>query len=436
MPDLQSQSRDAELRRLLNALQHAPDTAALPDVVRYLSDELERQASTDQRIEELFRSAETARHEIHESREQNRAKDRFLAVLSHELRTPLQPVLAAASALFRDGRLPPDLLEQVRTIQRNVQLEARLIDDLLDLTKITTGKLALEKLPVNIQSVIPRIVEICEGDVMAKRQTLSLSLRATRTWVTGDPGRLHQVLWNLVKNAVKFTGDQGEITVHTLDGPEGRLIIEVVDNGMGIDASVLPRIFDAFEQGDPSITQQFGGLGLGLAISKVLAESHAGTLEAFSDGRGRGATFRLSLPTIDSPQSPPAAARSAYNPTPSRVLRILLVEDDLDTLHVMEKLLASLRHHVITARTCEEALTTGESSEIDLLICDLGLPDGNGLDIVGPLKALAPEAKAIALTGYGSPDDVQRSVEAGFDAHLTKPVTLDQIVQAINRLFA
>lgn len=432
MQDATAQSREAQLRRLIDALQQGGEAAA-PDVVRYLHAELERQSETDQRLEELFRTAEIARDEVRESREQNQAKDRFLAVLSHELRTPLQPVLSAATALLRDPRIPADLLEQVRTIQRNIQLEARLIDDLLDLTKITTGKLTLEKHPVNLHSVIPRVVEICEEGAIAKKLTLSTAFKSTRPWVSADPGRVQQILWNLVKNAVKFTPAGGSVTIHTSTAGE-QLIVEVIDTGIGIEGKVLARIFDAFEQGDPTITRQFGGLGLGLAISKVLAERHEGVLEAFSDGPGLGATFRLTLPTIEGPAKPSPGAHGNYPAKPTRVLNILLVEDDVDTAFIMSRLLATIKHTVATANSCRSALAAAEDGEFDLLLCDLGLPDGSGLDIVGEIKALLPNLKAIALTGYGAAEDIQRSTDAGFDAHLTKPTTLDQIVGTIDRL--
>src|SRR5688572_4265347 len=215
MSTVSHETREAEIRWLIDALQRHVEVGAVPEVLRYLTDELERQTLREEDYAMLFRDAAIARDEMREFREQNEAKDRFLAVLSHELRTPLQPVLSAASALLRDGRLPADLLEQVRTIQRNVQLEARLIDDLLDLTKITTGKMSLAKQPVNINSVISRSVEICEPDAMEKKLTLSLALRAHRPWVNADPGRLQQILWNLIKNAVKFTPAGGCVTIET-----------------------------------------------------------------------------------------------------------------------------------------------------------------------------------------------------------------------------
>ncbi len=435
MQEASSQSRDLEIRSLIEALQPHGKLAPVPDVVRYLSDELDRQAVTDERLAELFRRTELAQTQARESREQDRAKDRFLAMLSHELRTPLQPVLSAASTLLRDGRLPADLLEHVRTIQRNVQLEARLIDDMLDLTKVAAGKFSLEKLAVNMESVIARSVEICQAEATAKSLKIERLLHARRPWVSADPGRLQQILWNLIKNAVKFTPANGNITIQTSDGADGRIVVEVIDNGIGIHPQVLPRIFNAFEQGDKEITQRFGGLGLGLAISKVLADGHNGTLEAHSAGEGSGATFRLTLPTIDAPKRPSETGKPGYNAMPSPMLNILLVDDDADTCHVMGRLLETLKHTVTPAGSCQAARAAAAKQKFDLLLCDLRLPDGSGLELVGPLKSTIPTMKAIALTGYGSPEDIQKSLDAGFDQHLTKPVTLDLLVQTINRLF-
>jgi signal transduction histidine kinase len=392
-----------------------------------------RDTETQRLIDELFHDGQLARAEAREFEEASKAKDRFVAMLSHELRTPLQPVLAIASMLLRDSRLPSDLVEEVRTIQRNVQLEARLIDDLLDLTRIRTGKLKLDKIHVNMHSVIARAVDICEHEAIAKHLTFSVALSATRTWVHADPGRLHQVMWNLIKNAVKFTATGGQVTVQTSDTADGRIRVQVVDTGIGIDAETLPRIFDAFEQGDTEITRKYGGLGLGLSISKALAQAHDGEIFATSEGRDRGATFSLSLPTVEGPKSSPARAPAAV-PIPPRILRILLVEDDRDTSRVLARLLRSLKHEVTVAEDCATAINRGVSGAFDLIICDLGLPDGSGLDLFVRLKHAAP-VKGIALTGFGAEEDIRRTIEAGFACHLTKPITLDQLVQSMLKLF-
>jgi signal transduction histidine kinase/CheY-like chemotaxis protein len=423
----------AELARLIRAMQQHVEAGAVPEVLRRLTEELEKRTSIERRCAELFESEQLARAEARESLAANQAKDRFLAVVSHELRTPLQPVLAAASELLRDPRLPADLLDDVRTIQRNVQLEARLIDDLLDLTRITTGKLTIEPSRINMNAVIARTVEICEPDAIERKLTLSTHLRAARTWVMGDPGRLQQVLWNLVKNAVKFTPNGGSVTIESEDAGDGRSVIRVIDTGIGIDRGRLERIFDAFEQGGAKVTRRYGGLGLGLSISKMLIERHEGTLSADSAGPGQGSTFTITLPTVDAPDRP-SAPRGAYDGAPrQRSIRILLVDDDADCARLLARLLGQMGHTVTIAETCAAAKEAGEKP-FDVLLADIALPDGSGLDLAALFKERFA-VKAIALTGYGSDDDIAASLAAGFDEHLTKPITLEQLVQAIDRLF-
>jgi CheY-like chemotaxis protein len=281
--------------------------------------------------------------------------------------------------------------------------------------------------------VIARTVEICEPDLMSKHLTLSLRLNAVRTWVNADPGRLQQILWNLVKNAVKFTPGGGEIVVETADLPDDRLEVKVIDRGIGIEPDALPRIFDAFEQADDAITRRFGGLGLGLAICRMLTEHHHGTLEASSAGKDQGATFTLTLPTVSPPDpvAPPVVGAPARHPA-RRSLRILLVEDDDATAEILTGLLRSVGHTTRAVNDCASAAAQLRG-ELDLLICDIALPDGTGLDLIRQFKR--DSLKSIALTGYGAETDVQNSLDAGFDRHLTKPVTLTQVVAAIDELF-
>jgi PAS domain S-box-containing protein len=245
----------------------------------------------------------------------SQAKDRFLAVLSHELRTPLTPVLATVESLASDPALPPQYAEDVAVIRRNVELEARLIDDIIDVTRIARGKVQLHHEAVDAHASIRHALAICQKEVEAKGLELGLVLRAKRHHVWADPTRLQQVLWNVVNNAVKFTPPEGRVTVRTSDGPDGRLLVQVSDSGIGITPDVLPRLFNAFEQGERAITRRFGGLGLGLTITKALVEMHGGTIEASSEGRGLGATFSLGFATVPDPAAsaaptvPPARGR-------------------------------------------------------------------------------------------------------------------------------
>jgi nitrogen-specific signal transduction histidine kinase/ActR/RegA family two-component response regulator len=365
----------------------------------------------------------------------NRAKDQFLAVLSHELRTPLTPALVAAELLERRTDLPPDVGEAAAMIRRNVELEVKLIDDLLDLTRVTRGKLQLDRAPVDLHETVKHAAEACGGEARAKGLTLALDLQAAPAAVMGDATRLQQVLWNLVKNAVKFTPAGGRVTVRTRR-PAGadRVQVEVADTGVGIDPAVLPRIFDAFEQGGAAVTRQFGGLGLGLAISKALVELHGGTLTAASDGPGRGATFVLALPAAAAGPAAPVRP-AARNGDGLAGVRVLLVEDNADTARVMGRVLQGWGCAVTAAGSVAAAAAAAGEGAFDLVLSDLGLPDGSGHDLMRQLAA-RHGLRGIALSGYGMEADVRESLAAGFAEHLTKPVDLERLEAALRRLVA
>jgi signal transduction histidine kinase/DNA-binding response OmpR family regulator len=368
-----------------------------------------------------------------DARAANKAKDQFLAVLSHELRTPLTPVLATLSQLIPAGRIPAELREDLDMIRRNVELEARLIDDLLDLTKINKGKIELQYDSVDVHSLILDAIRICQLDINAKSHTVNTALNALHSHVRGDSTRLHQILWNLLKNAVKFTAPGGTIAVSSenvaADG--GALLIRVTDSGIGIEPEVLPRIFNAFEQGKRSITRQFGGLGLGLTITKALVDAHHGTIAALSNGTGSGAVFTLTLP-LDQSRRTAAPARPHPRPAPAaaKPLKILLVEDHLDTGRVMSKLLSNEHHHVTLAKNTTDALHLYKTHGFDIVISDIGLPDGSGLDLMRAIQAERP-IPAIALSGFGMDEDIRRSREAGFREHLTKPINFSKLLHSL-----
>ncbi|WP_435010975.1 ATP-binding protein [Tundrisphaera lichenicola] len=395
-----------------------------------LVEDLARRAAMAVDNARLYREARQAREESEAS---NRAKDRFLAVLSHELRTPLTPVLAEASAMLDDPATPEAIRPFLEMTRRNVLLEARLIDDLLDLSRISQGKLRLSLEAIDAHRLIVQVVEICRPDAEAAGIRLELDLGAAESHVRADPARLQQVSWNLIKNAVKFTPEGGLVTIRTRNS-DARLFVDVIDTGAGIDSESLARIFDAFEQGGDLVTQRFGGLGLGLAIGRSLAQAHGGRLIADSKGLGLGATFTLELPTIEVPSG--AEVPTIDKETlPSGPLRILLVEDDAVTLKVMARLLVGRGHDVATAETVASASLAVEQSDFDLLISDLGLPDGSGLDLIQQLRARGP-ILGIALTGHGMDGDIQRSFDAGFTEHLTKPIDFKMIEEAIDRVIA
>jgi PAS domain S-box-containing protein len=380
----------------------------------------------------------------------SQAKDQFLAALSHELRTPLTPVLALVSALEGDGRLPPDVRREVARVRRNVELEVRLIDDMLDLTRIAQGKLELDRQPTDVHEVLENAVQICWP--AARPLTLERSFAASPPVVLADPVRLTQVFWNLLSNAVKFTPAGGALSVRTRveEGAEEArsLIAEVSDTGIGIDAGSLGQIFGAFDQGQAEVGRRFGGLGLGLAISRAIVELHGGELSVSSAGRGQGATFSVRLP-LPSPAALEAARPAAPAPLPvdasARPLHLLLVEDHADTAEALSLLLGSLGYEVTVAgtvaagvaaaRTAEEARQRGEGGGIDLVVSDLGLPDGSGLDLMRELSGQY-SLSGLALSGFGMEEDVRKSRAAGFLEHLTKPVDLQALHAAIQRAAA
>jgi PAS domain S-box-containing protein len=373
---------------------------------------------------------ERAQRELEEA---NRAKDQFLAVLSHELRTPLTPVLATVAAMEDDPTIPQEARANLRVVRRNVELEARLIDDLLDLTRVSRGKLQMVSEVVAVHELIRSAVETaCHDEAHAKRLTVVLELDAEHDEVWGDPVRLQQVIWNLLRNAVKFTSPGGRIEVRSRN-VEQLLAVDFIDNGMGIDQRALPRIFNAFEQGDDSVTKRFGGLGLGLAISKGLVEAQGGRLSAHSDGLGKGSKFTLEMVLAEAGAAQKPRKTGSSDSQPSAPLHILLVEDHEDTARIMSKLLRSFEHRVTLAADFASALQAVEGDSFDLLISDLGLPDGNGRDLMREAQKKHP-IPGIALSGYGMESDVRASLEAGFAEHITKPVNIVQLQEAIKRV--
>lgn len=370
------------------------------------------------------------------------AKDNFLAALSHELRTPLMPVLMSTTALRDDERLPADVRTELTMVVRNVALEARLIDDLLDMTRIAKGKLQLREELCDAHSLISLAAEIVREEAQTKPVELRIELAARKTGLRGDPARLQQVFWNLLRNAIKFTPGGGRVTIRTRDETGGRLLVQVSDTGIGIEPEAIHRIFRAFEQAGAVNEHRFGGLGLGLAIVHAIVGLHDGTIRAESAGLGQGATFVVELPGArDQPSGlvPLPLTQSGVAPSqpePVRPLRLLLVEDHEPTLAVLGRLLTRAGHQVATAASVAAAVHAAQVATFDVLISDLGLPDGTGLDLLNRLRLLQPRVRAIALSGYGMEEDLRRSREAGFAAHLVKPVDFDHLRRALRDLTA
>ena len=364
----------------------------------------------------------------------NRTKDNFLAMLSHELRTPLTPVLAALDALKTEPQSAAEADATLAMMRRNIELESQLIDDLLDLTRITKDKMQLDVQAVDAHQAVRNVAEMCASEANAKQLRVRLDLQATDFQVLADPAKFQQIIWNLFKNAIKFTGDNGSITISSTNHLPHILTLAVADTGIGIEPEIMERIFNPFEQGERSFQRRFGGLGLGLTISKSLAQAHGASLIAKSEGLNQGATFLFTMKTaeldqIEKPRIPEPQA-------PQRAVRILLVDDHPDTCAALERLLKLRGHTVTAAHNMRAALAVaGDGDSFDLLISDVGLPDGNGMDLLRVLRSRRP-IRGIAISGFGMDVDIGKSLDAGFAEHLVKPVKLEKLEAAIARVMS
>ena len=370
-----------------------------------------------------------------EAEEANRAKDRFLAMLSHELRTPLTPVLMTIASLRREPDLSDDLRHDLEVLHRNVELEALLIDDLLDLTRIAHGKLELHNDGVDVHAILEHALGISAGDLGGKKIQVVRHFNAREHHCWADPARLQQVFWNLVKNSAKFTPERGRIEISTWNNEAHEIIIEISDTGIGIEPHVMPRIFDAFEQGGGTVTSKYGGLGLGLAICKRVIDLHHGTIQAHSAGKGRGAKFTVTLNAMETSMLEGPVLFLESEPLRMKHVQILLVEDHEDTARVLGRILRNAGFDVSHAGTVTDARALAGARPFDLLISDVGLPDGSGLDLMKALRE-AQGIKGIALSGFGTDEDVAASAAAGFAAHITKPVDWDRLRAEIEKLTA
>jgi len=411
-------------------------TPVVPDILRAKiavfvdlfkkTEQIKRQA---EERESLIREQAIAEHARVEAERASEAKDRFLAMLSHELRTPLTPVLASVFMLEREDNIPAIMHESLQLIRRNVELEARLIDDLLDLTRISKGKVQLSFEIVDAHTLLRNALEICQSEIEQKKLELRSEFAATKVYLQADPARLQQIFWNLIKNAVKFTPKGGKLSIRTTNDGDGQFCLEVEDSGCGIDPEVLPRIFHAFEQAGRT---QLGGLGLGLAISKALVEAHQGSIRAESQGRDRGAKFTALFSTCER-NAIPESIDAPRSTTKRRSVRLLLVEDHEDTNRSLTRMLRRRGYEVHPANDIRSALDIATNKHFDVLVSDIGLPDGSGIDLLKALRAKG-EVFGIALTGFGMEEDIRRSGEAGFSHHLVKPVDLnklDSIIQEV-----
>jgi signal transduction histidine kinase len=412
--------RGVEHRRLMLAEQKARLD------LQQLNLDLER------RIEE--RTAELKLLNV-ELAEANRAKDVFLATLSHELRTPLTPVVGWIK-LLRSGTLDEKSVAQaLDAIERNAWLQSRLIDDLLDTSRIATGKLHFEPKPTDLNVAVKAAVDTVRASASSRNIDLSMTLWPSSLTVLGEPVRLQQIAWNLVSNAIKFTDPGGKVNVTTqLDGKQAQLT--VVDTGVGIVPEFLPHVFDRFRQADGSTSRRHGGLGLGLAIADALAKMHAGHLEAKSDGVGKGATFSLRMELAPSEKLAPEPVDTKRHSLEG--LEVLIVEDSPDTLMLLGTIFRREGATVTTASSAAEALSRAVTTRPHIIVSDIGMPDVDGYQLLEQLRLLPglSDVPAIAVSGYASEEDRERALAVGYLALVPKPIDVDILFNLINDLKA
>jgi signal transduction histidine kinase/ActR/RegA family two-component response regulator len=412
LPDDPLLHRIGVLEAELEALRRVDrDKRALEEVIAQL-----REAN-----ENLVLATVSAQSSRDDAEATNRRQNEFLAMLAHELRNPLSPISMAATLLERIPNASPQLLHLTRVIGRQVDHMARLLDDLLDAARISSGKITLSIEPLLLSDVIDHAVETIQPRIREREQDLQLELPGEPLTTMGDRVRLTQVFTNLLGNASKYTGDGGAIRL-CVEVAGARLVVTVEDNGSGIAPDVLPYIFDLFTQGPRSLARSEGGLGIGLNVVRNLVAMHGGEVDAHSPGPGRGSRFRVNLPL--SASGVVAPADTPRRAAPSVRHRVLLVEDNVDACNTLKIFLASEGHEVDAVFDGRTALAAAQQSRYDVVVCDIGLPGMDGFDLIKALRATAGAYQpfAIALSGYGQSEDRARGIEAGFDHYLVKPL--------------
>ena len=427
--EVQSYEDDAYRPEHVTAMRMAANLAAV--------------AVENMRLLERERAARAA------AEESNRLKDEFLATLSHELRTPLTAILGWAGML-RAGRLDEEsAAHAVEIIERNAHTQKQIVDDILDVSRIITGKLLIDARPTDLAAVTRAAIEAMRPAAEAKRLALEAHVEGGAGVVLGDPDRLQQVVWNLLVNAVKFTPAGGRVCVSVrAEGSHARLRVE--DTGVGIRPEFMPFVFDRFRQGDQSTTRAFGGIGLGLSIVRHLVELHGGAVRAESEGPDRGAAFTVELPLARSADFATRVEEGAPGETEQtatrdarrevlRGLRVLVVDDDEDTLELLAALLRRAGAEVATAADAPAALESFKAARPDVLLSDIGMPGEDGYDLMREVREFerargGPETRAVALTAYAAPSDRDRALAAGFHRHVPKPVDPAELVEAIAEL--
>ena len=398
------------------------DDGTLRGFAKVTRDMTERREA-EARLERALEVAEAA----------NRAKDEFLTTISHELRTPLTSILGWASLLRLGGGESVDIERGLQSIEESAQLQARLVDDLLDFSRVTTGNVRLDFAPVEVDAAIAQAMETIRPTALVKNISVTYELPDERITVLGDAMRVQQILWNLLSNAVKFTSDRGSVVVRARTGTQ--VTIEVADSGRGLSSELMARVFDRFWQVDPSSTRTEGGVGLGLSIARQLAEVHGGRLEASSDGVGKGATFRVELPIFTrAPRATPASSAPATLPS-LRGVHVLILEDDMHARQFLTTLIERCGAAVTSAASVREALERLAQSRPDIVVSDIAMPGEDGFSFIQKLRLMNPNLPAIAVTAvYIAPEDRDRLLTAGFDEYIRKPIMPSELAETIGLL--
>jgi signal transduction histidine kinase/ActR/RegA family two-component response regulator len=422
---------DAHLLRRIRALEAEVDAAQL--LARREAEERLALESALARLREanenLVLATVNAEYQREDAEAVNRRQNEFLAMLAHELRNPLSPLAMAASLLERDPGAAPQQLKLARVIGRQVDHMARLLDDLLDAARISSGKITLDVESLALADVLRHAVETVQPRIAERGQALDVALPSADVAVAGDKVRLAQVFTNLLGNASKYTGDGGRLRLAAQAGPDD-VVVTIADNGTGIAPDVLPYIFDLFTQGPRSLARSEGGLGVGLNVVRNLVGMHRGVVEAHSDGPGCGSRFTVRLPRAAGLPAAPVRSEPAQA---TRRRRILLVEDNADACATLADILAVEGHDVVCAADGRAGLAHALGERWDVIVCDIGLPELDGLALMQALRAQQDGARpyAIALTGYGQPDDAARGLAAGFDRYLVKPVGASALLAVV-----
>lgn len=428
-----------------------PRALALPGVEqlnKQLHAEMEQRRQAEDEREKMLVSERAAREQAEQA---GRMKEEFVATLSHELRTPLNAILGYITLMREEEEGNDELLKKIEVIERNALAQKHLIEDLLDTNRIITGKLRLDVQPVDLGSMIEAALDTLRPQAFSKGVRLGKVTDCSPILVRGDPSRLQQVLWNLVNNAIKFTPSGGRIEV-VLERVNSHVEVSVSDTGIGIEPDQLANIFERFTQVDSSSTRRYGGLGLGLAISKTLVEMHGGTILAKSPGKGKGATFRVSLPlpALHAETGVALPRRHPHTSTPHSSmpampamprldgLKLLVVDDDADSRELLKIALGQAGAEVHAASSAHDALSMAERMPLDVLISDIGMPEMDGLEMIARLRSHATCANrdipAVALTAFAATEDRKRALLAGFDTFLSKPVDPGEVVAVISRM--